>query len=286
MKILYGARFVRMDRLRIIGFLACSFTRWTSMCDKRLHRLVSYIDSTGDASQVGWIADPLDSLQLMLYADADFAGCVNTQRSTTGVYLSVRGPRSCWPILGLSKRQGCVSNSTPEAEMVATSHALRVVGCPGLELWQQLLPHAPKMRFLEDNQAMLQCVKTGRNPTMRHLPRTHRVSVGWLHERYRSGSFLFAHESGERMPPDIFTKMFSDKEKWKTARHLINIVLPHEFNKIVEDNKQIYKGIQEKPAMASHALASPGRGGLNLPSSWFWRLGSRGDASAKPNCCR
>ena len=27
MKILYGARFVRMDLLRIIGWLACSFTR-------------------------------------------------------------------------------------------------------------------------------------------------------------------------------------------------------------------------------------------------------------------
>ena len=144
--------------------------------------------------------------------------------------------------------------------MVATSHALRVVGCPGLELWQALLPHQPKMRFLEDNQAMLQCVKTGRNPTMRHLARTHRVSVGWIHEQYQSGHFIFAHESGERMPPDIFTKMFSDKEKWKQARMLINLVLPHELNKIVEDNKQIYEDIQEKPALAAHGVASPGWG--------------------------
>ena len=225
MKILYGARFVRMDLLRMIGFLACAFTRWTSDCDKRLHRLVSYLDHTVTAVQCGWIADPLTSLQPTLYADADFAGCVLTQRSTTGVYLVIRGPRTCWPILGISKRQGCVSNSTPEAELVATSHALRMVGCPGLELWQNLLPHAPKIRFLEDNQAMLQCVKTGRNPTMRHLPRTHCVQVGWIHERYRSGQFIFAHESGERMPPDVFTKMFADKDKWITARQLINICL-------------------------------------------------------------
>ena len=177
MKILYGARFVRMDLLRMIGMLACSFTRWTSECDKRLHRLVCYINSTVSAVQCGWIADSLDTLQPTLYADADFAGCILTQRSTTGVYLVIRGPRSCWPILGFSKRQGCVSNSTPEEEMVATAHALRIVGCPGLELWQALLPHSPKMRFLEDNQAMLQCVKSGRNPTMRHLARTHRVSV-------------------------------------------------------------------------------------------------------------
>ena len=131
--------------------------RWTPECDKRLHRLISYIDTTADAMQIGWVGDDLSHLEPCLYADADFAGCVLTQRSTTGVYLCVRGPRSCWPVLGISKRQGCVSNSTPEAELVATSHVLRMVGCPGLELWQYRLPHAPKMRFLEDNQAMLQC---------------------------------------------------------------------------------------------------------------------------------
>ena len=72
---------------------------------------------------------------------------------------------------------------------------------------------------------------------MRHLQRTHRVQVGWIHERYKSGQFIFAHESGERMPPDIFTKMFSDKEKWTTARQLINVVLPKEFKKLMEDKK-------------------------------------------------
>ena len=250
MKILYGARFVRMDILRIVGFLACAFTRWTKDCDKRLHRLVSYINTTLSARQVGWVADPLSTLQPVLYADADFAGCVLTQRSTTGVFLCIRGPKTCWPILGLSKRQGCVSNSTPEAELVATSHALRVVGCPAVTLWQALLPHSPKMRFLEDNQAMLQCIRTGRNPTMRHLQRTHRVQVSWVHEQYKSEHFLFNHEGGDRMPPDIFTKMFSDKAKWIEARHLINIVLPHELSKIIEDCKKIYKGILEKPAFA------------------------------------
>ena len=150
-------------------------------------------DGRPPAVQCRWIADNVGSLQPTLYADADFAGCILTQRSTTGVYLVIRGAGTCWPILGISKRQGCVSNSTPEAELVATSHALRIVGCPGLELWQKLLPHSPKVRFLEDNQAMLQVVKTGKNPTMRHLQRTHRVQVGWIHERYMSGHFIFAH---------------------------------------------------------------------------------------------
>ena len=35
---------------------------------------------------------------------------------------------------------------------------------------------------MEDNSAMIQVVKTGKNPTMRCLNRTHRVNIGSLHE--------------------------------------------------------------------------------------------------------
>jgi hypothetical protein len=36
--------------------------------------------------------------------------------------------------------------------------------------------------FREDNQAMARVVEAGENPTMRHLQRTQRVSLAWLHE--------------------------------------------------------------------------------------------------------
>ena len=146
---LYGARFVLMGLLCVIGFLACAFTRWTSTCDKRLHRLVSYIDSTGNACQVGWVADPLSSLFPVLYVDADFTGCMNTQHST--------------------------------------------IGLPAFDFWQKLLPHARKMRFLEANQTMRQCCQSGCNPTMKHLIRSHRVSVTWTHEQYKLCNFTFGH---------------------------------------------------------------------------------------------
>ena len=43
MKILYGARNARPDILKAVTHLACFFTKWTSQCDRRLHRLVCYI---------------------------------------------------------------------------------------------------------------------------------------------------------------------------------------------------------------------------------------------------
>ena len=148
---LYGARFVLMGLLCVIGFLACAFTRWSTTCDKRLHRLVSYIDSTVNACQVGWVADPLSSPFPVLYANADFAGCMNTQRSN--------------------------------------------IGLPAFEFWQKLLPHARNMWFLETNQAMLQCCQSGRDPTMIHLLRAHRVSVTWIHEQYELRDFMFTRGS-------------------------------------------------------------------------------------------
>ena len=120
---------------------------------------------------------------------------------------------------------------------------------------------------------MLQCIRTGRNPTMRHLQRTHRVQVSWIHERYTNQDFLFNHEGGDRMPPDVFTKMFADKDKWIRARQLINIVMPSELDRIIEDCKQIYAGIQEKTAFAAEANDAPdtrgepgGDGGFTAPS--------------------
>ena len=117
MKILYGARSARLDILRAVSHLACYFTKWTSLCDRRLHQLVCYIHSTYHYRLVGWVGDKPSELQPHLFADADFAGCVDTLRSTSGLHLAVRGPNSCFPIAGVSKRQSCVSHSAPEAEM-------------------------------------------------------------------------------------------------------------------------------------------------------------------------
>merc|ERR1712004_273133 len=125
----------------------------------------------------------LVALQPHLFADADFAGCTDTQRSTSGLHLAIRGPNSCFPIAGVSKRQTCVSHSTPEAEMVSMNHALRHCGLPCLDLWHVLLP-----------QAMIKVVESGRNPTMRYIGRTHGVSVAWLHETFKGEDLALAYE--------------------------------------------------------------------------------------------
>ena len=111
---------------------------------------------------------------------------------------------------GISKRQGCVSHSTPEAEIVAASFALRNTGLPGLAIWDIIFPHQPPLLVHEDNQTMIRCMKTGKNQGMRYLGRTHRCSVAWLHERFRESDLALMYDISSRMCADIYTKAFTE----------------------------------------------------------------------------
>ena len=68
----------RFDILRAVCHLACFITKWSTDCDKRLHRLVCYIHSTKHFRMIGWIGDDLRNLQPHMFADADFAGCTGS----------------------------------------------------------------------------------------------------------------------------------------------------------------------------------------------------------------
>jgi hypothetical protein len=86
-----------------------------------------------------WCGDPAGLLELRVYADADFAGCVRAMRSAAGVALAVEGPNACVVANGVSKRQTSVSHGMPEAEIVAADYAVRAEGVPALSLLSAIL---------------------------------------------------------------------------------------------------------------------------------------------------
>ena len=263
MKVLYAARLARFDLLRAVCHLACFVTKWSPECDRKLHRLMCYINSSLHLRMVGWIRDTPDSLQPHLYADADFAGCTSTLRSTSGYHFAVRGPGSCFPVAGVSKRQGCVSHSTPEAEIVAGDTALRLCGLPFLTLWAALLPNKVELITHEDNQAMINVVRTGRNPTMRYIGRTHGVSVAWLHERFKDPSVRLIYEKSDRMCADIYTKAFTQAEKWDEVCELINVIDPKRLDAVMQFHAH---GEEPRVPLEPLILHAPPSGG-NTPSS-------------------
>ena len=137
MKILYAARMVRYDLLRPVTYLASRITKWSKICDRRLLRLVSYINSSKDHVLRGWVGDDLNNLKLGIWSDADFAGCKITMRSTSGCYAALTGTNTFFPLSAFSRKQTCVSHSTPEAELVAADAATRQEGLPCQIFWKE-----------------------------------------------------------------------------------------------------------------------------------------------------
>ena len=73
------------------------------------------------------------------------------------------------PIAARSKKQTSVSHSTPEAEIVSLDFGVRTLALPALDIWETVFQREMNLEVLEDNQAAIQIVKTGKNPSLSHV---------------------------------------------------------------------------------------------------------------------
>jgi hypothetical protein len=230
MKILYGARMARYDLLRAISYLAGAVTRWTEQCDKDLHRLVAYINTTQKYVQVSWVGNAQSELYLQTYCDADFAGCPRTQRSTTGVVVIMKGSHTRFLLSAVSSRQVAVSHSTPEAEIIAAEHALRSETLPLMGLFDKIWERPVHVCIEEDNEAMIKIMKSGQSQKMRHLNRTHKVDLAFMIETIESDPFITVRYIGTTdQAADIYTKRFTDAAKWMQLLFMNNVVDKDKF---------------------------------------------------------
>ena len=99
---------------------------------------------------------------------------------------------------------------------------------PALAMCDKLLPVGYDAIFHEDNQAMIRVIETGRNPTMRYLHRTHRISIATLHEiitgQVTDANINCEYTTSANMAADVFTKGFTDKSKWRHATRSVGII--------------------------------------------------------------
>ena len=85
------------------------------------------------------VGDPMDKLKLAVYSDASFAGDLKDSRSTTGGVLCLVGENTFVPLSWICKKQGSVSHSSTEAEVVALDTMVRMEGLPTLHLWEHMV---------------------------------------------------------------------------------------------------------------------------------------------------
>ena len=131
LKCLCLARIGRPDIVWFVNKQARADTRWTRACDKRLVRLISYIDFTGDFRQNCHVGHTAEQCTLGLFQDsfkyldfdADFEAILCTLGSLPFVPISL----TC-------KMQSSVSHSTTESEVSSLDAGLRMDGVPALDL--------------------------------------------------------------------------------------------------------------------------------------------------------
>ena len=111
--------------------------------------------------------------------------------------------------------------------------------------------------FFYDNKAMISVVRSGKNPTMRHLERSHGVAVTWMHDMFERDYMYLAYEVTDRMAADIYTKAFSDSRKWKHACVQIGLLEP-EMLADPETLKMVTSSFDPKKGTAQAATSIDG----------------------------
>ena len=159
-------------------------------------RILRYIRGTSD---FGLWYTKNDGIKLIGYSDADWAGCTDDRRSTSGGAFFLGKKCVSW----LSKKQDSVSLSTAEAEYVAATSACTQV------IWmrRQLLDMVDEVRLpisiMCDNQS---AIGLGKNPIQHSRSKHIDIRYHFLKEKVEEGVILMEYVPTEEQVADIFTK--------------------------------------------------------------------------------
>lgn len=138
----------------------------------------------------------------MAYSDADFAGDLDTRRSTSGNICMVNGGPVAWS----SQRQRCTSQSTTEAEYVAANMATKEI------VWLRNLLNDigccqsyPTALFC-DNQSAIRLV---RNPEFHQRTKHIDVKFHFIRTMQEDGTIRMEYIQSENQLADGLTKPLS-----------------------------------------------------------------------------
>jgi hypothetical protein len=161
-------------------------------------RILRYLQGTSD---LGLFLSCTASSALTVYTDADWAGCPDTRRSTSGYAVFLGNNLVSWS----SKRQHTVSSSSAEAEYRAVANG--VAEASWLRQLLQELHHPPTRTTLVycDN---VSAVYLSFNPVQHHNKHIE-IDLHFVRERVAAGAVRVLHVPTSSQFADLFTKGLS-----------------------------------------------------------------------------
>jgi len=161
-----------------------------------LKRILRYIRGT---LHLGLELRPSSVEDITAYSDADWAGCPNTRKSTSGYAVFLGDNLISWS----SKRQSTISRSSAEAEYRAVDNAV----AEATWLRQLLLElHTPLRRATLVYCDNISAVYMSSNPVQHQRTKHIEIDLHFVRERVALGHVKVLHVPTSSQYADIFTK--------------------------------------------------------------------------------
>lgn len=208
--LIYLANGTRPDICFAVNFVSRYMERPTSVHVEAVKRIIKYLKGT---LNFGLFYYSNTTFDVRCYSDADYAGCVETRRSTTGYCITMGGSILSW----CSERQDSVSRSTTESEYIASSEAVRELVWLKRLLMELIGPFEPSLMM--DNASAVKLVK---NPEQHKRTKHIEVRYHFIREKYYNKEFSIQEVSSHDQLADIFTKPMA-KPRIAFLRDALNI---------------------------------------------------------------
>lgn len=210
--LLFLSQVTRPDIAYAVNFASRYLAKPTKAHWNLVKRIIRYIKRTFN---YGLYFNNKTKLSLEIFSDADYAGDIQTRRSTSGFLFRYGSSIISWT----SQRQHCVSLSSTEAEYISASEAVKGI------LWitrliTSLSTTGDKQPVLFiDNQSTIRLVK---NPEFHKRTKHIDVRYHFIREKYEEGQFQLQYIGTEDQIADILTKPLV-KERFEKLRSAIGM---------------------------------------------------------------
>jgi len=161
-----------------------------------IKRILRYIKGT---LNYGLRIDRSPSADLVAYSDADWAGCPETRRSTSGYAIFLGNNLVSWS----SKRQVTVSRSSAEAEYRAVANAVAETTWLHQLLGELHHPVRHATIIYCDN---ISVVYLSSNPVQHQRTKHIEIDLHFVRDKVATGAIRVLHVSMSSQYADIFTK--------------------------------------------------------------------------------